>query len=265
MHDEKQAEPQGGPAAAPAARHERAVAFTWPGFRRGFLAAQALTVGVLVHGITFGLLARGAGLSPLEALAMSATVFSGTAQTAMVGAMAAGAGVVVSVVTIFMLNARYLLYGAALRPWLGHVGAGRAYGSLYVLGDGNWVLSMRAHAQGEHDAAFVLGSGMATFAPWLIGTLAGVLAAAWVANPATLGLDFLLVAFCAALGISMFRSRADLWPVGTALGVSVLLESLAPSGWTVVAAGIAGAAAAWARSSRAAVAGNVAPRAEESR
>jgi predicted branched-subunit amino acid permease len=236
-----------GPDAEPARQTDRRhVTFTLAGFRRGYVAAQALAVGVLVWGVTFGLLARGAELSPMEAVLMSATVYSGTAQSAMVNALAAGAGVGASVVTIVMLNARYLLYGAALRPWLGRTSPVQAYSSLYFLGDSNWLLSLRVHAQGERDAAFVLGSGMAMFIPWVGGTLVGAVAAAWMANPATLGLDFLLVAFCAALGIGMFKPRrTDGWTAIVALGVALVLDRIAPSGWTVVAAGIAGAAAAY--------------------
>lgn len=232
---------------APAAhRREPHVSFTYAGFRRGVIAAQALTIGVVVYGVTFGLLARGANLSTLEAMLMSATVYSGTAQSAMVSALAAGASVGASVVTIVMLNARYMLYGAALRPWLGRTTPLQAYSSLYFLGDGNWLLSMRMHAQGERDAAFVLGSGMAMFFPWVGGTFVGSVAAAWMANPATLGLDFLLVAFCAALGLGMFKPRrADLWTAGVALVVALALDRIAPSGWTVVVAGIAGAVAAY--------------------
>jgi predicted branched-subunit amino acid permease len=235
-----------GPDAAPAHRADQRVTFTPAGFRRGYVAAQPLTIGVFVYGVTFGLLARGAALSPMEAILMSATVYSGTAQSAMVNALAAGAGIGASVVTIVMLNARYLLYGAALRPWLGRASAVQAYSSLYFLGDGNWLLSLRMHAQGERDAAFVLGSGMAMFIPWIGGTLLGAVAAAWMANPATLGLDFLLVAFCAALGLGMFKPRkADVWTAVVALFVALLLDRLAPSGWTVVVAGIAGAVAAY--------------------
>jgi len=95
------------------------VNFTAAGLRRGYLAAQPLALGVFVYGVTFGLLARNAGLSIIEAVLMSATVYSGSAQTATVSGIAAGAGIGASVVTILMLNARYLLYGAAWRPWLG--------------------------------------------------------------------------------------------------------------------------------------------------
>lgn len=221
--------------------------FSTAGLRRGYIAAQPLALGVFIYGVTFGLLARNAGLSILEAMLMSATAYSGSAQTATVSGMAAGAGIGASVVTILMLNARYLLYGAALRPWLGRATGTQAYSSLYFLGDGNWVLSMKAHANGESDAAFVLGSGVAMFVPWVGGTLLGSIANEWVADPKVFGLDFLLVAFCAAMGAGLVKSRHDLLPAGVAVVVALAVDRLAPGGWTIVAAGLAGAVTAFAR------------------
>ncbi|MEP7057920.1 MAG: hypothetical protein ABI809_09145 [Caldimonas sp.] len=69
----------------PTAPHRTLV--TRAGVRRGFIAAQPLAIGVLVYGITFGLLAH-------------------------------GAGIVVCVSTVVLLNARYLLYGATRSRWL---------------------------------------------------------------------------------------------------------------------------------------------------
>lgn len=224
-----------------------ATTFTADGFRRGFAQAQTLAVGVLAWGVTFGLLARESGLSALEAMTMSAVVYSGSAQAATVGGIAAGAGILASVFTVLMLNARYLLYGAALRPWLGAVPARQAYATLFVLGDGNWVLSMNAYRAGETDAAFVLGSGLAMFLPWVGGTLAGSLLGDLIAHPEVLALDFLLVAFCAAMAMGLLQTRADLWPAGTALVVALVADTLAPSGWTIALAGLAGAGAAYLR------------------
>jgi len=110
--------------------------FSSAGVRCGFVRAQGLAVGVFGYALAFGLLASDAGLSVLEAVLMSATVYSGSAQVATVGGLATGAGVLASVVTVLMLNARYLLYGASLRPWLGAATPGQAYASLYLLGDG---------------------------------------------------------------------------------------------------------------------------------
>lgn len=217
------------------------ITFTRQGIRRGFIAAQPLGLGVGIYGITFGLLALGSGLSVLDALLMSATVYSGTAQVAAVSAMSQGADLALIVTTVVLLNARYLLYGATLRPWLGAVAPARAYGSLYLLGDGNWLLSMQAHAAGENDAGFVLGSGVATFLPWLAGTLLGGFVGHWIPGPRALGLDFLLVAFCAAMIVEMMRTRAALAPALAAFVVAAAADRWAPPGWSVVGAGLAGA------------------------
>lgn len=222
------------------------VVFTRGGARRGFVAAQPLAVGVLLHGVTFGLLALGSGLSVFDALLMSATVYSGTAQIAAVSAMSAGAGLLASLTAVVLLNARYLLYGATLRPWLGRVRAARAYSSLYFLGDGNWLLSMRAHAAGERDAGYVFGSGFAMFVPWLGGTLVGAFVGHRIPSPKVLALDFLLVSFCAAMAVGLLRGRSTLWPALAAFGAAALADRYAPPGWSVVAAGAAGAVAAWA-------------------
>jgi 4-azaleucine resistance transporter AzlC len=224
----------------------RSGTFTRHGVRRGFIAAQPLAIGVFIYGITFGLLALGSGLSVIDALLMSATIYSATAQVAALSTLAQDASIFICVSTVVLLNARYLLYGAALRPWLGQASPLGAYGTLYLLGDANWLLSMRAHDTGEDDAGFVLGSGLATFMPWLVGTLLGGAAGHWIPSPHTLGLDFLLVAFCAAMLMGMWRARTSLWPAVGAFVAAAAADRWAPPGWTVVAAGLTGAAvAAW--------------------
>lgn len=221
--------------------------FTTDGLKRGFVRALPIGAGVFVWALTFGLMARDFGLSPLESTLMSVLVYSGTAQAATVGGLATGAGVLAAVVTVLMLNGRYLLYGAALRPWLGQASPAQAYATLYFLGDANWAMSIKAHADGERDAAFILGSGVSMFLPWVAGTVLGAVAGAWIADPRTLGVDFLLVAFCAAMAMDLFKSRADVLPALAAVIVAALLDRFAPSGWTLVAAGLAGALMAWLR------------------
>jgi 4-azaleucine resistance transporter AzlC len=223
------------------------LSFSTAGWWRGFLRAQPLAVGVFGYAVAFGLLASDAGLSVLEAVLMSATVYSGSAQVATVGGLAAGAGILASVVTVLMLNARYLLYGASLRPWLSQSTPGQAYASLYFLGDGNWLLSMNARNTGEQDAGFVFGSGIAMFLPWVGGTLLGSVAGNWIGRPELLALDFLLVAFCAAMAVDLFKSRGDLWIVAVAAAVALGVDRFAPSGWTIVATGVAGIVAGYLR------------------
>jgi len=56
--------------------------FTWAGFRQGASLSLAFGASSFVYGIAFGVLASEAGLGMVEAAIMSATVFSGTAQMA---------------------------------------------------------------------------------------------------------------------------------------------------------------------------------------
>lgn len=219
--------------------------FTWNGVCRGFRVAQPLGIGAFVYGVAFGLVARQASISVAEALLMSAVVYSGSAQLAAVSVMSqstswTSASLWVIAVTIVIVNARYVLYGAALRPWLASVSPLKSYGSLFILGDGNWVLSMKAHADGERDAGFFLGSGLAMFTPWLAGTLVGASLGSLVPNPKALGLDFLLVAFSAAAAVAMSKSRNDVWTIAAAAVTALAVQQMAPGGWPIVAAGIVG-------------------------
>lgn len=178
---------------------------------------------------------------------MSVLVYSGTAQAATIGGLSTGAGIFAAMATVLMLNARYLLYGASLRPWLGQATPLQAYATLWFLGDANWAMSTRANADGERDAAFIFGSGVSMFLPWVAGTFIGGLAGNWIADPRMLGVDFLLVAFCFAMAIGLFKSRSDIAPAFAAVIVAALLDRFAPSGWTLVAAGLAGGLTAWIR------------------
>lgn len=222
------------------------VSFTRGGVWRGFVLAQPLAPGVALYGLVFGVLAGERGLSWLQAALMSALVYSGSAQMAALEIWAATPAVLPVVATILAINARYLLYGASIQPWLKQAGRPQAWGSLFLLGDGSWVLAMREYERGERDAGVVLGTGLAGILPWVAGTLAGHLLTRGVPDPRAWGLDFMLPAFAAAIGISVWRGRGDALVLLAAVAVAVLLHRLVPGGWYILAAGLAaGAVGAW--------------------
>jgi 4-azaleucine resistance transporter AzlC len=235
-----------------AAADGAAAPFTVHGVRRGVVEALPLAASVLVYGVVFGLLAKTAAMSFAEAMLMSTFVYSGSAQVVAVSAIEAGrvptgAAAFAVMTTIVLLNARYLLYGAALHPWLGGVSKVRAYATLVVLGDGNWVLSMKAAREGEKDAGYVFGSGVVMFAPWLAGTMIGMLAGAFAADPRALGLDFMLVAFSAALMSGLLKGRSDVAVLLSASAAAIAADRLLPSGLAVLTAAAAGGLTGWLR------------------
>ena len=86
--------------------------------RQLILDSIGIGISAVAFGLVYGLAARTAGFSAIEASAMSLFVFGGAAQFAAVGYVAEGlAWPVIAVLTGF-LNARHILYSAALAPWL---------------------------------------------------------------------------------------------------------------------------------------------------
>ncbi len=220
--------------------------FTRSGVRAGVLVAQPMAASVLLYGAVFGVLAGEAGWSTLQALLMSGLVYSGSAQLAALEIGVTSTMLAPLLLAVLLLNARYLLYGAALRPWLAGTTPIQAYATLFFTGDGSWALSMKEYARGNRDAGFVFGSGVAMYLPWSLGTVGGHVLASRVPDPRALGLDFMLVAFAAAIGVGAWRGRQDWLPAFAAAASAWLVLRLLPGGWHIVAAGLAGAAVgAW--------------------
>lgn len=229
-----------------------AVSFTRAGFGRGFRRGNAFALGVFAYGLAFGLVADQAGFTPLQAFLFSLVVYSGSAQMATLSILAAGTSLTASILwsvvaLILVMNARYVLFGATLRPWLGQVSPLKAYSTLYILGDGNWLMSLNAYENGERDAGFVLGSAMSPCLAWLAGTAAGSVMGGYAPNPRVLGLDFMLIAFSAAMMIGMFKQKSDWGVMAIAVVAALSVAWLGSPAWAPVIAGIAGGLFAWMR------------------
>lgn len=217
--------------------------FTWQGFLRGVRGSSVLMPTVVFYGLAFGVLASAKGLSALEAAMLSGLVNAGGAQMASLQAWTEPLPILAVVLTTAAMNARYLLLGAALRPWWGGLPAYKSYGSLFVLGDGNWALALREQAAGRDDAAFLTGVGFCSWFAWVGGTVAGHTFGSLLGDPQRLGLDFMLGAFFAALAVGFFKSRTAVLPLIVGIAVAVPVERWVPGPWYILAGALAGAIA----------------------
>lgn len=221
--------------------------FTRQGILKGGRLALPFGVSSFIYGIAFGLMAGQVGLSVAEAVIMSAVVFSGTAQVAAVQAWATAPALLPLFVTVMIVNARYILMGAALRPWLGPLPWWKSGTTLLTLVDGSFALAMRERERGDDDVGVLLGSGLVSYAGWVIATGIGLAVGQSFADPKALGLDFVVIAFCASAAAMMAQTTRDWWPV-VAAGLAVVIgERVAPGAWIVVAAGVTAAIVAMAR------------------
>jgi 4-azaleucine resistance transporter AzlC len=188
-------------------------------------------IGIIVtaagFGFVYGVAAGAAGFSLVDASAMSVIVFGGAAQFAAVGYVAGGFSWLGIVLLTAFLNARHVLYSAALAPWLADRPlAGRAV-MAHLLTDEAFALSIthfrrvgRADTWGYWFAA--IG---ATFIPWNLATIAGVLVGGAIPDPSRFGLGVVFPAAMAGLAVGLARGRREVAAalVGAVLGVAISL------------------------------------------
>ena len=151
--------------------------------RRQLLADSAgIAVGAIGFGFVYGLSAREVGFSPIEAVAMSTIVFAGAAQFAAVGYVASGLPWPGIILLTALLNARHLLYSAALRPWLRDIPLPRRAVMAHLLTDESFALAISHFRRiGQTDErGYWLGGIVATFIPWNLATLAGAVLGAQI-------------------------------------------------------------------------------------
>jgi predicted branched-subunit amino acid permease len=219
--------------------------FSYDGFRRGARDGVPLAVSIFAYGVGFGLVAAQAGFGVGKAVATSAAIYSGSAQLAAVNLLQTGEATLWALfATILIINARYLLFGASLQPWLWQAGPWRAYGSLLLMGDANWLMTMRAVRAGEEDRAYLAGTGVPIAFGWLGGTALGAGAVSVLPRPEALGFNLMLACFAAGMMTAMVKTRVDLLPVVVGAGTALTLFHLFGPAPAIIGAGLAGAAAA---------------------
>lgn len=224
-----------------------AVSFSRSGVVSGFRTCLPVAVGVGGYGIAFGVLARQAGLSIAEATLMSATVLAGASQLIAVELWDAPLPVVAIVITTLVVNLRYILMGASLRPWFADLSPLESYGSLYFITDESWALSIADLRSGAGRGGFLLGAGLAIWVLWVATTAIGAAAGGAVGDPERYGLDFVLTAIFVVIAVGLWRGRKDLAPWAVAAGIAILGAEMLPGRWYILLGGLAGSLVAVVR------------------
>jgi 4-azaleucine resistance transporter AzlC len=205
-------------------------------FREGMRAAAPLAVAVCGFGVSFGVLARAAGMGALAPVVMSITTFAGSAQFAAVSVLSAGGGVAAAVAAAALLNSRYVPIGISVAP--------SAHGSLLrrlleaqLVVDESWAI---AHlGGGRFDRRMLLGAGLLLYMAWVLGTAVGVLGADALGDPAKLGLDAAFPALFLGLLVGQVHSRRALAAALLGAAISLALVPVVPAGVPIVAASAA--------------------------
>jgi len=150
-------------------------------FLSGVRAALSLAVPALPIGVLLGFAIReSAVVSNLAGWSSSWLVFAGAAQFAAIELLDQGAGVFAVVAAVFMINARHLMYSAALSgryrsapTWFKVVGSYFLIDQVFAL-NGDHISSGRDDRHISHRMAYYLGSALPMASVWLVGVASGI-------------------------------------------------------------------------------------------
>jgi 4-azaleucine resistance transporter AzlC len=206
-------------------------------FKAGARAVLPIAIAAAAFGVSFGILARDAGMGVVAPLAFSVTTFAGSAQFAAASVLESGGALATAIVSAILLNLRYVALGVSVAPSLrGSLPRRLAEAQLTV--DESWAV---AQDRGRVDRGRLLGAGLLLMVAWTGGTLAGVLGGEAIGDPESYGLDAMFPALFLALLAGLVPDRRARLAALTGGAVSLILLPAAPAGVPVIAA-IAGAA-----------------------
>jgi 4-azaleucine resistance transporter AzlC len=202
----------------------------------GARAIAPIAIAAAAFGMSFGILARDAGMGIAAPLVFSLTTFAGSAQFAAASVLDSGGAVATAIVAAVLLNLRYLAVGMSVAPAL-RGSAPRRLAESQLAVDESWAVSQQG---GRVDRDRLVGAGLVLFAAWFGGTTAGVLGGSALGDPADYGLDAMFPAlFLALLAGQVDSPRTRTAALAGAL-IALVLTPLLPAGAPIVFA-VAGA------------------------
>jgi 4-azaleucine resistance transporter AzlC len=195
-----------------------------------------LAVAVVGFGISFGVLARSAGMGVVAPVVFSATTFAGSSQFAAASVLEAGGEVAAAVVAAILLNARYGPIGLSVAPAFEGSRWSRFLRAQLVV-DETWAVANLGG--GRFDRQVLVGAGLVLYAAWVGSTAIGVVAGDVLGDPEALGLDAAFPALFLALLAPQVRSRRAAMVAVLGGALALALVPLAPPGVPIIAAAAA--------------------------
>ena len=195
-------------------------------FFHGFRAEMPILVAGLPFGMIYGALAISAGMPFVQAQAMSAILFAGSAQFITAQLYQSYTPGLVIIMTIAVVNLRHALYSASVAPFIKRLNWRWKWLLAYLLTDEayavvitDYLASPQPEAQSGETSAlrtqpreyhhwFFLGAGFALWITWQLSTTAGILLGAII--PDSWALDFTLALTFIALVAPNIKDRPSL-------------------------------------------------------
>lgn len=192
-------------------------------FFNGVVKILPLCFAVLPWGLLAGSMAIQAGLTPLQAVGMSALVFAGAAQLMTLGLVMAGTPALTIIISVFLITTQHYLYALYLRDDISRQPLKHRLMLGFLLTDELFAVSIKKQ---QHYIYYLLGAGSCFYLCWVLFSLCGVLLAASVPNLDQYHLDFSIVATFIAIVIPFIKNLNTLVGVLVSVILTVVFLSL---------------------------------------
>jgi predicted branched-subunit amino acid permease len=193
--------------------------------------AAGIGVAVGAFGVSYGAIAVASGFTVLQTCALSALMFTGASQFALVGVIGGGGSLVAGALTALLLGGRNALYGLRLSSLLRVRGARRAVAAQFVIDESAAMGITRGRAG-------FWATGIAVFVCWNAGTAAGALGGRALSDPSAFGLDAAAPAAFLALLAPRLSGRSAQTTALAAAAAALIAAPLTPAGVPVLVAAL---------------------------
>ena len=193
--------------------------------RRGVIDALPLFVPVIPFGLVIGLAITNTGMNPFVGWSGTWLIFGGAAQLTLITLLGGGVAVAAAVGTALVVNARHLMYSAALAPTFQRQPRWFRWFGPYLLIDQLFALTtVRLEEEPDSFRAYYLAAGATFWILWSVVVALGLLLGPVV--PEGWNLEFAIP----ILFIGLLVVGIEHWPE--------LVAALAGAGVTYLAAGL---------------------------
>ena len=212
-------------------------------FLEGARMIAPVGIAAFLFALSFGVLARAAGMGLAAPLVMSATTFAGSAQFAVASVLGSAGSAGAAIAAAVMLNARYAPIGISIAPAF-HGSLPRRLLQSQLIVDETWAMTIRR--KGGFVLQVLLGAGAVLYLCWNVGTALGLILGNVISDPNDLGLDAAFAALFLALLVPQLRGRREVTAAMLGGGIALALIPFVPVGVPIVA-GAAGSLVGWMR------------------
>jgi len=202
-------------------------------FKAGVKAALPIVLGYLPVGMAFGVLARKAGLTTIEAGSMSLLVYAGASQFIAVEMISKGMVWFPIVLTTFLINLRHLLMSSTLSLYFN----GNRIQTLGLLSaqltDESFAVAMSNTSKIENRTGYLFGLQVTSHIAWITGSVGGALFGGLIDHK-SYGIPFALPALFICLLIIQIRKVHHFYIMVVAGIFSLFFKWALPGNWYII-------------------------------